>query len=113
MRRNEMNEVCNFSRFVADRAFHTCAAFVGRGGIATPAFLVTFDSKSNITSINGCYQKNAKTNTFHKTIAQRFLVGLTPSLGMTWATNSRPYGVGVKYKLLWDYYCKNSSLRSE
>ena len=29
------------------------------------------------------------------------------------ADNIRPYGVGVKYKLLRDYYCKNSSLRSE
>ena len=54
-------------------------------------------------------KKNAKTNTFHKTIVQRFL----DKLGMTWADNIRPYGVCVKYKLFRDYYCKNSSLRSE
>ena len=35
MRENVVSKVCNFSRFVADVAFHTCAAFVGRGGIAT------------------------------------------------------------------------------
>jgi len=58
--------------------------------------LVTFGTESNITSINGCYQKNAKTNTFHKTIVQRFL----DKLGMTRADNIRPYGESVKYKPL-------------
>ena len=41
-------------------------------------------------------KKNAKTNTFHKTIVQRFL----DKLGMTRADNIRPYGESVKYKPL-------------
>ena len=45
-----MTEVCNFSRFVADVAFHTSAAFVGRGGIATPTSLVTFFKESNASA---------------------------------------------------------------
>ena len=39
-----------FPRFVADEAFHTCAAFVGCGGIATPTSLVTFFKESNASA---------------------------------------------------------------
>ena len=38
--------------------------------------------------------KNAKTNTFHKTIAQRLL----DKLGMTHADNIRPYAKSIKHK---------------
>ena len=37
--------------------------------------------------------KNTITLTLHKVLVQRFLVGHMPSLGMTRATNSRPYAV--------------------
>ena len=49
MRRNKVTKVCNFSRFVAGVAFHTCVA-LGRGRIATPAVLVTFATKSNASA---------------------------------------------------------------
>ena len=49
MRENVVSKVCNFSRFVADRAFHTCAA-LGCGRIATPTVLVTFATKSNASA---------------------------------------------------------------
>ena len=44
MRENVVSKVCNFSRFVADRAYHTCAA-LEREGVATLAVLVTFAPK--------------------------------------------------------------------
>ena len=73
MRRNVVTKVCNFSRFVADRAFHTCAAFVGRGGIATPTSLVTFFKESNASA---AWQKGLVLIP-----NQKFLTGLGFSLG--------------------------------
>ena len=67
-------------------------------GESQPPRFGYFCAKSNITSIYGCYQKNAKTNTFNKTIVQRFL----DKLGMTRADNIRPYALGIKYKTLRD-----------
>ena len=41
---NAVSEVYNFARFVADIAFHTCAA-LGCGGVATPTFWLLLRQK--------------------------------------------------------------------
>ena len=50
--------------FVADGAFHTCAALGGRGESQRPGPLVTFGTESNITAIYGCYYEKYNNSYF-------------------------------------------------
>ncbi len=50
MRVNTVSEVYNFARFIADAAFHTCAALGGRGESQRPGPLVTFGTESNASA---------------------------------------------------------------